>query len=115
MIALSLRIVLIIGVLLFLSMVIYFLVHKRLNLKYTLIWLLSALVMLVIAVFPQIVGWFSHLIGISTPVNTVFLFALLLLMLIILSLTMIVSHMNDKIYRLAQTQALLEERIRHLE
>jgi hypothetical protein len=88
---------------------------KHLNLKYSLVWLLSAFFMLAIVVCPQIIFFVGALIGIETPVNTVFLFAGVFTILIVLTLTVIVSNFNNKLYRLAQTIALLEKRIRELE
>ena len=44
-----------------------------------------------------------------------FFFAILFLFLIVLTLTAIVSHMNNRVYRLTQMQAILEKRVRELE
>ncbi len=110
-----LQIFLIVSVLIFLAVIIYYLAKKRLNLKYSLVWLGAGVGLLVLAVFPQIVTAVGELIGIATPVNTVFLFAGMFMLLIIFTLTIIVSHMNNQIYRLVQTQAILEKRVRELE
>ena len=59
--------------------------------------------------------WAGSVFGIAAPVNTVFLFAGMFSLIIILSLTMIVSHLNNRIYRIVQTQAILEKRVRDLE
>lgn len=110
-----LQIFLIICLFIFLLIIIRFLSKKRLNLKYTLIWLLSDFIMLAVVIFPNIVNYIGNIIGIVAPVNTIFLFSGLFSILIILTLTMIVSHMNNKIYKLTQMQALLEKRIRDIE
>lgn len=110
-----LQIFLIVSVLIFLAVIIYYLAKKRLNLKYSLVWLGAGVGLLVLAVFPQLVTAVGELIGIATPVNTVFLFAGMFMLLIIFTLTIIVSHMNNQIYRLVQTQAILEKRVRELE
>lgn len=110
-----LQIFLILSALIFLAIIVYYLARKRLNLKYSLIWLAAGIGILILAVFPQIVEWVGRLIGITTPVNTVFLFVCMFMLLIIFTLTIIVSHLNMRVYRLAQTQALLEKRVRELE
>ena len=92
-----------------------FLMRKRLNLKYTLTWLFADFFMLIIAIFPKTIDWIGRLVGIEAPVNTVFLFSGMFSLFIIMTLTMIVSHANDRIYKIAQTQAILEKRIRDLE
>ena len=101
--------------LVFLAIVVRYLVVKKLNLKYALVWLLTSLVLLVLAVFPKLAIWTAELVGIQTPVNAVFLFAILLAFVIILTLTAIVSHLNKRIWRLTQMQAILERRVRALE
>lgn len=112
---LILQIFLIVCVLLFLGIIIYYLAKKKLNLKYSLTWLAAGLGLLILAIFPQLVDMIGSLVGIAAPVNTVFLFAGMFMLLIIFTLTMIVSHMNSRIYRLTQMQALLEKRVRELE
>ena len=111
----DLQIFLIISILLFLAVIIKFLTKKSLNLKYTLTWLFSGFFMLIISIFPEIIDFVGAIVGIVAPVNTVFLFAGMFSLLIIFTLTIIVSHMNNKIYRMVQVQAMLEKRIRDLE
>ncbi len=112
---LELQIFLVACVLLFIAAILRYLVKRKLNLKYTLVWLFAAVFMLVIAIFPQIITWFTGLIGIQVASNAVFFFSILFLFLIVLTLTAIVSHMNNRVYRLTQMQALLEKRVRELE
>lgn len=113
--SLVLQIFLILCVGLFIAAIVRYLVLKKLNLKYTLVWLGSAVFMLVIAIFPQIITYLTRLIGIQVESNAVFFFAILFLFLIVLTLTAIVSHMNNRVYRLTQMQAILEKRVRELE
>lgn len=110
-----LQIFMIVAVVLFTLIIIRYLTKKRLNLKYSLAWLAACLVMLVLAIFPQLVEKLGALVGIATVTSTVFVFAIMFMLVIILTLTMIVSHMNNRIYRLTQMQALLEKRVRELE
>ncbi len=110
-----LQLFLLLCVLIYAGVILRLLLKKRLNLKYTLVWLLTAIVMLIIAIFPQVVTYLAHLIGIQVESNAVFFFALIFLFLIVLTLTVIVSHMNNRVYRLTQMQALLEKRVRELE
>lgn len=112
---LVLQIFLIVCVLIFLCIIIYYLAKKKLNLKYSLTWLAAGIVMLIFGIFPQLVTIIGSTIGIISEVNTVFLFAGMFMLLIIFTLTIIVSHMNNRIYRLTQMQALLEKRVRELE
>jgi len=111
----TLQIFFIVAILLFLAVIVHYLKRKRLNLKYTLVWLFCAFAMLFFAIFPDFVGKLGALVGIATPTSTVFVFVNMFILLILLTLTVIVSGLNDRLHRLTQTQALLERRIRDLE
>ncbi len=107
--------VLISGILVFAGILLYYLIKGKLNLKYCLIWILAVVVMLFAAIFPGIVKWMATAIGIKTPSNFIFVLYGLFMLLIVFTLTAIVSHMNKRIFRLVQNQALLEARIRSME
>lgn len=113
--SLKLTITLIVGVLFFLMIIIALIKRERLNLKYTLLWLFTGLVMLLIAVVPRIAGFVAEMMGVETPSNAVFMIGGLFILFIILSLTSIVSTQMLRIRRLTQTQAILEKRVRELE
>jgi hypothetical protein len=111
---LSLRIFFIAGIVIFISIILLLLRKKNLNLKYTLLWLFSALVLLVVSIQPNIVYLISKIIGIEAPVNTVFVIGSIFTLLLILSLTVIVSHLNNRIRKLTQEIALLDYKLRDL-
>ena len=111
----SLQVFLVIAIFIYLAIIINMLRKKNLNLRYTLVWLISALVMLIIAVFPEIINQLARFIGVIDPVNVVFVIEAMFVLLILLSLTAIVSHLNAKSRRLIQAVALLEKRVRELE
>lgn len=110
-----LQLILIAGTLAFSGFLIRCLVRKRLHLKYCLVWIFAILMMLVSAIFSNLVGWIATLMGIKTPSNLIFVMYGLFTLLIVFSLTAIVSHMNARIFCLVQHQAILEERLRCLE
>lgn len=101
--------------LLYLLVIMHFLRKKKLNLRYTLTWLFAAVVLVLITLIPQSITWLMHLVGIATPVNMVFVLEAIFVLLILLSLTVIVSHVTERIYKLTQTIAIMEKRIRELE
>ncbi|MBO5908895.1 MAG: DUF2304 domain-containing protein [Clostridia bacterium] len=111
----TLRVFFIVAILAFLAIIINYLIKKKLNLKYTLVWLATVVCMLIVVLFPRLIEKIASLLGIVSVVNAVFLFAGMFSLLIILTLTAIVSHMNNRVYRLTQTQAILQKRIRELE
>lgn len=96
--------------------VLFFLLKKRsLSLKYTLLWIFSGIVMLLLALFPQFLVWFAQLVGVYAPTNALFSIAFFCVIIILVSLTAIVSKLNEKNKKLIQSLALLEKRVRELE
>jgi len=111
----TLRIFLVFAIFIYLGIIIYLLKKKKLNLKYTLLWLFSALAMLIVTVFPQIINLIANVVGIVAPANLVFVIEGMFVLLILLSLTAIVSHLTNRVYCLTQKLALVEKRVRELE
>ncbi len=99
----------------FLLVMIRLLKQKRLDLKYSLLWLLSGAIMLVLAVFPQLLDEFAHLIGIYSAVNALFAVMLFCGVIVMISLTAIISKERREITRLVQETAMLDNRLRRLE
>ncbi len=111
----ALRITLIVGAVLYLGVILILLRRKKLNVQYALIWLASAVVLILFAAMPFIVEWLGGILGIEMPSNLVFTLLFVFVLLLLLSLSTIVTGFAGKIHRLSQTQALLEERVRRLE
>ena len=109
------RAILLVGVLLYLFIIIYLMKKGRMSLKYSLMWFLAGLVLLVCAIFPQLIGSFTRFLGIYSETNGVFFVGVCFILLIILSLTSIASGLSERIRTLVQTQAMLEKRVRELE
>lgn len=115
MIATRLRVLLLIAVCIYFIMVFCLLRRKTLNLKYTLLWLASESVMLILALFPQLLQSFASLVGIYDPMNALFSLIIFCILIILMSLTAIVSKLNRKTKTLIQALALLEKRVRDSE
>ena len=71
--------------------------------------------MLVFVLFPWLLQSFALLVGISAPMNALFSMSLFCIITILMSLTAIVSKLNEKAKTLIQSIALLEKRVRDLE
>ena len=112
---LRLTITLLLGVLFYLTVIIALIKKEQLNLRYTLLWLFSGVVMMILAVFPQVASFIAGCMGVETPANAVFVIEALFALLIILSLTSVVSNQMLRIRKLTQTQAMLEKRVREVE
>ena len=112
---LVLRIALLIGVACYFVLILWLLKKKKLTVRYSIIWLMSGIVLFIFAVFPYVVLVLRDLLKMEMPVNVVFLLVIAFMLLLLLSLSSIVSGFSEKIKRLSQENALLEERVRRLE
>ena len=98
----SLRIVLIVLSIVFVIGVLYCVNHKKMQLQFSLIWLLISLILILIAIFPQIVYFIAKITGIKTASNLVYLMGIIILFVIIINLTIKISKQSAQIHDLIQ-------------
>ena len=115
MITPKMQTVVIIAVIVFFVILVWLLRKNRMELRYALLWFFCGIIMMVLAVFPDILDWFSRLVGIYSSVNALFAVTLFFALLLILSLTSIVSREKQEVVRLIQELAVLENRVNRLE
>jgi len=84
--------------------------RRRLLERYALLWLFSALVLLGLAIFRDVLETVSKAIGVFYPPNALFLIAFAFVMVLLLHFSIAVSRLSDQSKVLAQRLALLEER-----
>ncbi len=101
------------GVLVLALLLIVNMLRKReLELKYVLGWMGCDIILLIFAIFPQLMTGISDFLGIYSPVNMIFFLGFVFSLIIIFSLTVALSRVTARVRRLAQTVALLEDQIR---
>jgi hypothetical protein len=104
------------GAALLLLVVVFELVRRKALLeRYALLWLFSALVLLLLAVWRQLLSGVADAIGIYYPPSALFAVAFAFVLLLLLHFSLAVSRLTDQSKVLAQRQALLEERLRERE
>jgi hypothetical protein len=108
----ALRILLIIIALAFLIEVFRLVSAGKLQLKYSLLWMLLSAVLIVCSIFPGIVYFFSDLLGFQAPSNFVYLVSIVGLLGICLSLTVIVSWQARDIRKLIQEVTLMQDNLK---
>ena len=86
--------------------------NRKLDLKYSLTWFFLILALLILTIFPQILTFFSNLVGFGSQMNMLFVSGFLLTLLIIFTLTRAVSKLMDQVRTLTQKVALLERELR---
>lgn len=109
----SLRLGLLLASLLAFAAVLFFVVKKQLNIKYSIVWLLWALMSLAMAIFPEIFYTFSKVVGIALPVNGVFLIMIGLVYILTFYVYVMISKHNSEIidltYELTSLKKELED------
>ncbi len=83
--------------------------------KFAVLWLLLSSVLLLLAIFPQILGTISSFLGIALPANLLFTLAAITLLLVCVQLSHEISRLETRTRRLAEELALLREKIENRE
>lgn len=107
----ALRIFLLVIAIVFLIEVFRLVSAGKLQLKYSLLWMLLSIILMICAIFPETIYVFSDFLGFQAPSNFVFLISIVGLLGICLSLTAIVSWQARDIRYLLQKVALMEDRL----
>ena len=111
----DLQILLILGAMALFGMIVWLIKHKKIEVKYSIIWLAFSATMILFAIFPYLVLVLGDISGVVNPVNFIFMTLFVFILLIMLSVSAVISGFSTKIKRLAQANALLEKRVRELE
>jgi hypothetical protein len=96
-----------------LSLVVLELVRRRrLQERYSMLWLVTCLALIVLAAVPGLLDWISSAVGIAYPPNALFIAAFGFVLLVLLNFSIAVSRLSEQTSRLAQRLAMLEEQVR---
>lgn len=102
------------GVILSVALIVFILElvrRRRLREEYSLLWILTGLVIMVFAVWETGQELLSGLIGIAYPPSTMFLFGLVFIVFLLLHFSTVISKLAEQNKTLAQKIAILEEDI----
>lgn len=97
--------------LLILVIVVWMLVARRLREKYAVMWIVIALCVLILGLFPQLLLWATDTLGVQVPANLLFALAIVLLLGVALHLSWEISQAEDEIRRVAEEAALARTQI----
>lgn len=87
----------------------------KLRSDYALVWLLSSIALIIVAIFPQIAYFAADFIGVISTANMVFAFIILLLIIVVYTLFVRVSTLEEKQKNLIQHIAILEKELQDKE
>ena len=107
--SLQFRAALIIGAVLTLLVMLWQIRKKKVQIDSTIFWIIFAFILVLMAVFPNIVSRFARLLGIISPANLVMAGIILILIIKMFLMTLEISEMKTKLRQLAQTTALKKE------
>jgi len=110
-----LQVVAIIGAVGLLLFVLELVRRRALMERYALLWLLSSLVILGLAVWDDALTRIARAMGIVSAPNALFFVAVGFILLLLLHFSAAMSRLSDQSKVLAQRQALLAQRLRQLE
>jgi hypothetical protein len=105
------QIVAILGAAVLLFVVLELVRRRRLLERYALLWLLSSVILLGLAIWRGVLEQIADGIGVAYPPNALFLIAFLFILLLLLHFSVVVSRLADQTKVLAQRLAQLEARV----
>jgi hypothetical protein len=88
--------------------------RKRLREEYSWLWLLTGAIILILALWYDLLQWVTQLIGAALPTSTLFFLGLVFLILISIQFSVKVSELHNQVKNLVQEMGLLKNRIEEL-
>lgn len=85
--------------------------RRKLREEYSWLWMLTGVVIFVLAIWHGLLLFISQLLGIALPASTIFLFGGFFLILINLYFSVKISTLTTQVKELVQRQAILDSRI----
>ncbi|MEK4360316.1 DUF2304 domain-containing protein [Paenibacillus sp. FSL M7-1455] len=83
----------------------------KLELRYTLLWIVLSSVSLLLTVFPNLLFVLSKSIYIETPVNALYLVSFIVVYIILYNMTVLVSRLSNQNKKLTQEIGLLKNKL----
>ncbi|MFK0401617.1 DUF2304 domain-containing protein [Microbacterium sp. NPDC090225] len=100
---------------LILVIVLWMLLTRKLREKYAVLWLVIAVSVLIVGLFPGLLGALTALLGVQVPSNLLFATAILLLLGVALHLSWELSQVEEETRRLAEEAAILRTQLESVE
>lgn len=78
-------------------------------------WVIGSIVMLILAIFPGIVDWFSNLVGIDYGPSLLFFLSIMFILYLLFRQTVQVSLLKEQVKHLGQKIVVLEKELQEHE
>jgi hypothetical protein len=89
--------------------------RQRLRERHALWWIVGGFAALIISIFPDVLVGAAQFLGVGVATNLVFFISIALLFLVCIQMSAELTLLEKRTRRLAESAALLDERIRRLE
>ena len=83
---------------------------QKIYVRYSMIWFFSALILLIVGIFPGIIEWINGFIGFEVIANLIIAILITLLMIITFVLTLVVTKQRKQMDQVIQELALLRQK-----
>jgi Uncharacterized conserved protein len=83
---------------------------SKLQIEYTVFWIIFGVLLIIISLFPQIMYLLAKVIGVQSPVNLVLTFIIFILVLKLFMMTTEISELEVMIKELVEEMALKEKK-----
>ncbi len=105
----QLRIIIIVSMLLALIYIISNIRRQKINFRYGIGWMVVAVLIMLLAIWPQTLDLISYALGIAVPVNMLFFMGFILLVIVVFFLSRSVSDLSEKVKQLSQELAIAKK------
>lgn len=105
----KLKLAVVIALLIVICIITHFVKRNKITVKYSIIWYISLIVLMILTVFPEVLSWLTNLAGMELSSNFLFVLVITFLFFISISLTIIVSEQKEQIRKLIQEVSLLKK------
>ena len=105
----------IIASILFMLFIIMLVRDNKLEEKYSILWFIFAILILILTIFPKIIDNVAKFFGIYYAPSLLFLIGFIVLTIYIIHISIVLTKQNKKIVKLVQEHAILEDRLEKIE
>lgn len=104
----KLKLIAVISLVIVILVITHFVKKNKISVRYSIIWYLSLVVLIIFSIFPEILGMLTKLAGFEISSNFLFVLLIAFLFFICISLTIIVSEQKEQIRKLIQEISIMK-------
>ena len=84
---------------------------NKLDEKYSILWMIFSIIILLVSIFPGIIERISNFVGVFYPPTLMLLLAIIIIGAYIVHITMVITKQNKMIIKLTQELAIFKEKL----